>query len=307
MTESKENKFALAIQEQLTTTLLQKAASLPKNFNQTKFTQNCLTALDSIPDITECEPSTVVKVLMKGAVLGLDFLNKECYAICYKNNKTGKVDVNFQTDYKGDRKLAKIYSVEPIDTINAEIVRENDFFEVVYDDNKKNINFRPVPFNDGKIIGAFCVINFKNGSSISDSMSVKEMENIRDNYSKAKSSPAWEKSKGEMFKKTVQKRVLKLVEKSFESTEQLRAYDDCSDFEFNNETIQEPSRPLNVFAEPAQIETKAENNDTIEPEEIFHCADCGEIITEAENGYSKKMFKRPLCRACQKAEKDGRK
>ena len=94
MTEEKqqkqENQFALMIRETLTSTLIQKAASLPKNFNQTKFIQNCLTALEDIEKIEEVEPRTIVKGLMKGAVLGLDFLNGECYLIGYKNKETGK-------------------------------------------------------------------------------------------------------------------------------------------------------------------------------------------------------------------------
>jgi len=68
----KENQFAVMLQQNLTATLLQKAASLPKNFNQTKFVQNCLTAIEDIDDIENVEVSTIVKGLMKGAILGLD-------------------------------------------------------------------------------------------------------------------------------------------------------------------------------------------------------------------------------------------
>ena len=153
-----ENKFQLAIQEQLTTTLVQKAAQLPKNFNQTKFVQNCLSALDSIDGIEEVEPASVVKGLMKGAILGLDFMNRECYLIPYKNKDTGKKDVNFQTDYKGERKLAKLYSVKPVKEITTELVREGDFYEVEVKDNKKSVNWKPIRFNDKQIEGAFSVV-----------------------------------------------------------------------------------------------------------------------------------------------------
>ena len=60
-----ENAFQLAIQKQLTETLIQKAAQLPQNFNQTKFVQNCLSALDSIDDIEEVEPNEVDLAMLK--------------------------------------------------------------------------------------------------------------------------------------------------------------------------------------------------------------------------------------------------
>lgn len=313
--EVKENKFLTLIEQDLTATLLQKAASLPKNFNQTKFAQNCVTALQSIQDIEKIEPITVVQALMKGAVLGLDFLNRECYLICYKNKDTGKHEVNFQTDYKGEKKLVKLYSVKPVKEINTELVKEGDFFEKKYVDNKKIINFQPKPFNDGKIIGAFCIAVFEDGSTYSDDMSVKDMDDVRTNYSKAKDSPAWKKSPGEMYRKTVIRRTTKGVEKVFESPEQLRAYEESSDFEFNKPEALKPVVVSNVFAKPAapQIETKPENDTIIEAETTtpsepngeFMCSCCGVGINEAENGYSKKKFKKALCRACQDLAKKG--
>lgn len=310
----KQNQFAVMLQQNLTSTLIQKAASLPKNFNQTKFVQNCLTALEEIEDIEQVEVSTIVKGLMKGAILGLDFLNKECYLIAYKNKETGKLELNFQTHYKGEKKLAMLYSVKPIEEITTELVREGDFYEKSVVNNKKIVNFKSVPFSDNPIIGAFTVILYKDGSSYSDDMSKKDIENVRQSYSKAKNSPAWTNSVGEMYRKTVLRRTLKAVERVFESPEQLRAYDDCSDFEFNNKpALNGPTTALNVFApveQQAQLPGSVEQPEEekvidIQPEEKFVCEDCGAEINEAENGYSRKHFKRPLCRVCQKAAKEG--
>lgn len=315
MTEEKqqkqENQFALMIRETLTSTLIQKAASLPKNFNQTKFIQNCLTALEDIEKIEEVEPQTIVKGLMKGAVLGLDFLNGECYLIGYKNKETGKRELNFQTHYKGEKKLAMLYSVKPIEEITTELVREGDFYQKAVVDNKKIVNFSAIPFSNAPIVGAFTVILYKDGSSYSDDMSKQDIEQVRNTYSKAKDSPAWKNSEGEMYRKTVLRRTLKAVERVFESPEQLRAYDNCSDFEFNNQPAPAgPTKALNVFstvAAPVQIAEPVETPKDEDPAEQFFCEDCGIEITEAENGYSKKHFKRPLCRTCQKAAKEGEK
>lgn len=317
-----ENKFQLAIQEQLTTTLVQKAAQLPKNFNQTKFVQNCLSALDSIDGIEEVEPASVVKGLMKGAILGLDFMNRECYLIPYKNKDTNKKDVNFQTDYKGERKLAKLYSVKPVKEITTELVREGDFYEVEVKDNKKSVNWKPIRFNDKQIEGAFSVVLFEDGSSVSAEMSKKEMDDVRANYSKAANSPAWKLRPGEMYKKTVLRLNLKNVEKVFESPEQLRAYEEASEFEFNKTTAAPAPVVKNIYSEPVkQIEAKTvgivptETQTVIEADSVpvetqkqeqeqeFYCESCGKNISWAENTYSNKHFKKPLCRACQANEK----
>lgn len=314
------NNFQLAIQQQLADTLIQKAAQLPKNFNQTKFVQNCLSALDSIDGIEDVEPATVVKGLMKGAILGLDFMNKECYLIPYKNKDTGKRDVNFQTDYKGEKKLAKLYSVNPIEEITTELVRKGDNYKVEVRENKKFVNWEPKRFNDGAIEGAFCVVLYKDGSSVSAEMSKKEMDEVRTNYSKAANSPAWKNRPGEMYKKTVLRLNLKNVEKVFESPEQLRAYEEASEFEFNK-NVTSAAAPVvqNIYTEPVkQIEV---NNTVCDPkadaevpekepviidaevkekaEEEYFCEACGKKISWAENQYSNKHFGKALCRGCQ--------
>lgn len=313
-----ENTFQLAIQSQLTETLAQKAAQLPKNFNQTKFVQNCLAALDSIDEIEKVEPVTVVKGLMKGAILGLDFMNRECYLIPYNNKDTGKKDVNFQTDYKGEKKLAKLYSVNPIEEITTEIVRAGDFYEVEVKDNKKFVNWKPKRFNDGEIEGAFSVVLYKDGSSVSSEMSKAEMDEVRKVYSKAKESPAWKNRPSEMYKKTVLRLNLKNVEKVFESPEQLRAYEDASEFDFNNKQTEAAPVVKNIYnAEIKQIETQEQEQkqqpaeqvieaevvtpaeETKKDEAEFVCEDCGKKISWAENGYSNKNFGKPLCRSCQ--------
>ena len=48
-----DNGFLTTIENLLTETLIKKAAQLPKNFQQTKFIQNCVAALEDIEDIEE--------------------------------------------------------------------------------------------------------------------------------------------------------------------------------------------------------------------------------------------------------------
>ena len=129
--------------------LNEKAGALPKDFNQTRFLQNCMTVLLDIKDIEKIDAQSISRTLLKGAFLGLDFFNKECYAIPY-NRKEGNnwvKDIQFQTDYKGERKLARKYSQRPIKDIYAKLVREGDFFEEGVSNGEAYINFKPATFN----------------------------------------------------------------------------------------------------------------------------------------------------------------
>lgn len=215
--------------------------ALPEKFNQSRFILNSISLLKSkLSDYNNITPESVYLALAKGAYLGLDFFNGECYAIPYGG------EVNFQTDYKGEIKLAKIYSRNPIKDIYAKNVREGDFFEEVIECGKQAVNFRPKPFSDGKIIGTFAVVLFEDGSMMYDTMSVKEIEDIKNNFSKAKNSKAWSATPGEMYKKTVLRRLCKLIDLDFSSQQRL-AYEDAGDFDKNKANDRPATEAVNVF------------------------------------------------------------
>lgn len=206
--------------------LAKQVKALPKEFNKQRFLQNCMTVLqDGQADFSKCEATTVVRTLMKGAFLGLDFFNGECYAIPYGNQ------CNFQTDYKGEIKLCKRYSKNPIKDIYAKVVREGDDFEEVIENGVQTVNFKPKAFNDGNIIGAFAIVLYKDGSLMYDTMSTAEIEHTRQTFSKAANSKAWKESYGEMCKKTVLRRLCKLIDLDFDTAEQCQAFEDGSEFD----------------------------------------------------------------------------
>lgn len=206
-----------------------KVEALPKGFNQTRFLQNCMTVLQDTKGIEKVDPRTIARTMLKGAFLGLDFFNRECYAIPYGNT------LQFQTDYKGEIKLAKKYSINPIKDIYAKLVREGDDFQEEISDGKQTISFKPKAFNNGTILGAFAVALFKDGSMMYETMSVEEMEHVRNKFSKMANGQAWKDSTGEMYKKTVLRRLCKLIELDFDTIEQKQAFDEGSGLEFKND------------------------------------------------------------------------
>lgn len=238
-----------------------KQEALPKDFNKARFLQNCMTVLQDTKGIEQCQPITVARTMLKGAFLGLDFFNKECYAIPYNDT------LQFQTDYKGEIKLAKKYSFNPIKDIYAKVVRQGDEFQESIKDGQQTIDFKPISFNNGEIIGAFAVCLFQDGGMIYETMPKQEIEGIRNNFSKAKNSPAWTKTPGEMYKKTVLRRLCKLIELDFDSIESKKTYNETSDFEFQDESKHEVSNfdkkdvdEDKIVEADAEVEEDTENN-----------------------------------------------
>lgn len=243
------------IQNGLMTQLEDNVKALPKGFNRDRFVLNCITVIqDMLRDkkkaetLSKVNPATIPVCFMKGAFLGLDFFNGECYAIPYGSQ------MNFQTDYKGEIKLAKRYSKNKIRDIFAKNVRKGDFFEESVEGGKQNIVFKPQPFSNEQIIGTFAIVLYEDGSMLYDTMSVAEIEQIRNSFSKAKDSKAWKETPGEMYKKTVLRRLLKLVDIHFDTVEQMKAFEEGGDAEFNQTRLAEERRAaLPDNGQPADV------------------------------------------------------
>ncbi|MCJ8170995.1 recombinase RecT [Clostridium botulinum] len=71
----------MASPNNLNSLLKAKEKALLKGFNEARFLQNCMTVLKDIKNIEKCNEVSVVRTMLKGVFLGLDFFNKECYAI----------------------------------------------------------------------------------------------------------------------------------------------------------------------------------------------------------------------------------
>lgn len=227
--------------------------ALPTGFNKARFVQNTLSLLNDDPGLQKYGRNQLMLGLVKGAVLGLDFFNKEAFLVPYGTK------LNYQTSYTGSVKLAKKYSIRPIKDIYAKLVREGDTFEEGVVNGEQVVNFTPKAFNNGKIIGAFAVCLFDDGGLQYDTMSLEELENTR-KHSKASNSPAWRDFTGEMYKKTVLRRLCKHIEIDFENTEQRQVFDDETAIETDPKVIAEQEIAENANAE--------EFADVVEAEEI---------------------------------------
>ena len=251
----------------LTDALMDVSGVLPGDFNIPRFVQNSVALLNENTQLAEFarkNGTTQIKQgLLKGAYLGLDAMNKECYLIPYGNT------LSFMIDYRGNVKLAKKYSIRPILDIYAKVVRDGDDFEEVINNGIATINFKPLPFNNAGIIGAFAVCVYEDGGLMYEAMSLVDLENTRKS-SKASNSPAWTRFTREMYKKTVLHRLCKNIELDFGNNEQRKYF--MEDMEINTDDRENANTEEFIIEEPIP-DKELEKTETVENNEIIEQAD----------------------------------
>lgn len=224
--------------------------ALPSGFKKVRFLENCKAYLKDTTSYEKYTADLVGEVLFQGAILGLDFLARECHLL------TKEVLPKFQPDYKGEKKLAKKHSVRPVLDIYAKNVREGDDFREEIVNGKATLSFLPLPFNDSNIIGTFAVALFEDGGMIYETLSTKEIEEIQRHYGdKGQNNETIEKSRGEMFKRTALRRLCKHIELDMD-TNQMIAFEANSGFNFNQMT----QSPKSAQTSPFNLLEESEEN-----------------------------------------------
>lgn len=182
--------------------------ALPSVITPERFTRIALSALNNTPALQQCSPMSFIASLLNSAQMGLEPNTPlgQAYLIPYKNK--GQMECQFQIGYKGLIDLA--YRNGQMQTIQAQAVYENDFFEYEYGLEPKLVH-KPAYSDRGEITyfyGLFKTVNGGFGFSV---MSKADMDNYARTYSKAFASDysPWKTNYEEMAKKTVIKQALK--------------------------------------------------------------------------------------------------
>lgn len=215
----KKKEFSMV----LTDGLMENKEALPADFNIPRFVQNSVALLnknDTLKNYAVKYGIAPIKMnLLRGAYLGLDALNSEFHLIPYGDK------LEFIVDYRGARKLMMKYSVKPIADIFAEVVRQGDEYKRWSEDGVQHYKFDPMPFNGGVVTGAFAVCVFKDGTTLVEELSLKELEKIR-NKSKMGRTGAWADFTEEMYKKSAIHRLKKRVSLDFDNEKQQEIFNE---------------------------------------------------------------------------------
>ena len=258
--------LAIEVHKKLTSMLDQQAAALPEGFEPVRFIQNAMSVLLDTKGVDDFNPVDIARCLLKGAFLGLDFMQKECYCIPY----AGKAQ--FQTDWKGEAKLIRLYSVKPVADCYAKEIKEGDDFRFGVRDGKPFLE-HSATIGDKPVIGVYAVVLYTDGTFNYDVMTSEEVNKTRDRYSRKDSkgnhSQLWVDSYTEAAKKTVFRRMRKMISLLFKRPEQDQALEDGQDSNINlsersplpqltaGQEPKIPSKKQEEVSEPVKSKTSA--------------------------------------------------
>jgi len=177
----------------------------PQYLNLNRVMRLILAAQSRNPLLEKCTMDSVLLFFMRCAETGMEPIGAGgAWAVPFKNNKTGKYEMQFIPDWRGLIQSAK--RTEQIKHAYATIVCKGDTIEYQLGDNP-SIMHKPLLTDRGEMIGAYCIVTLPDDTKHIEYMELKQLEAVR-SRSKAKDGP-WKSDLEQMSCKTVVKRALK--------------------------------------------------------------------------------------------------
>ena len=236
-----------------------KFVQLPENYKESVFF--AMDKLTSLYDIEKVPSSDISKTLINMFSNKLDFRKNHCYFFVQndKNSPTGK-GLRFGWQYQGLIHVAKeqcdVFDVTPV------LVSEEDEFETHYQNGALIID-KHIPKFSGKIIGGYCVVEFKGGYNLIRYYTREELDKRR-NASKSPKGNfwAWER---EMFEKTlINATVKRIVETSSNTTVDESFYQDNETHKEHREVV---DAEIVEQGEPEEIEQPQQLQESTQEDE----------------------------------------
>jgi len=217
------------------------ARVLPKHLTPDRFCRVAITALTRNPKLQECSQESFFKCLLDLSAMGLEPDGRRAHLIPYGKEATLIID------YKGLVEL--IRRSGDVVSIRSETVCEKDEFEWTNGEVKHSVNWRE---DRGKMQAVYAEAIMKSGEKQTATMTMAEVESIR-KRSRAGSSGPWVTDFPEMAKKTVVRRLSKMLPLSSEIMDHVTKDDD----QFKAMRNVTPAE-MNPFVQKLTVETEAE-------------------------------------------------
>lgn len=234
-------------------------SALPKHLTAERVARVALNSIRKNPKLCQCAPETLCMAIMEASSLGLEIDQRgQAYLVSFWNSKTGTYDVQLITGYKGLIDL--VYRSGKVSSIMAEVVGENDKFNVTLGLEPK-LEHVPNLAGRGEIIAAYAVAIMKEGQKQFTVILREDIDKIR-NASKSKDSGPWKDWESEMVKKTVLKRLCKMLPLSPE-IQRATALEDAAEAGIA-QSLAETVIDIPVQEQPEQpaaIETQTQGNE----------------------------------------------
>jgi recombination protein RecT len=191
--------------------------ALPKHLTPERMIRVALTAVGRSEKLQQCNPATIAGCIVQASILGLepDGVLGEAYLVPFFNRKAnngkGGMECQLIPGYQGLLKLVR--NTGELKMIDVQEVCENDEFDFEKG-MEPYLRHKPAMGERGKITKYWAGAVLTNGGKQFEVMSVEDIELHRDKFSKAKDFGPWKDSPEWMFKKTVLRKLVKLLPKS---------------------------------------------------------------------------------------------
>ena len=285
---AKRNEQLVAVRGLLDKITPQIAAALPKHMTPERMARIAFSAMQRQPLLLECTPQSLALCVITASELGLEpNMIGHAYLVPYRNNKTGKTDAQLILGYKGLIDLARRSGA--LSTISVACVHERDKFEYELG-LEPRLKHRPYMDGDrGNVTLVYAVARLKDGGYQFEVMSRAEIEQVR-KKSKAGSSGPWVEHWDEMAKKTVLRRLCKLLPSSIELVRAV-AMDEATDAGVAAHTdivagfvdTEPDAEDAEIVSKPTASQKARERLGIAEPQEAASAPDAGlEAMEESE-------------------------
>ena len=183
-------------------------AALPRHMTVDRMLRVAFTCINTTPKLLDCTPRSLVASVLQVAQLGLEpGVLGHVYLIPFKDT------VQIVVGYKGLLKLAR--NTRELSTIFAQTVYEQDKFHYQFGTDPR-IDHVPSDLDRGEPTFYYAVARLKDGGVQFEVMRKDEIEKHRDRYSRAAKQGPWVTEFDEMAKKTVLRRLCKVLPASIE-------------------------------------------------------------------------------------------
>jgi recombination protein RecT len=191
------------------------AMAIPRHLSVDRMLRTALTCFSITPQLLECSPRSLLGAVVQCAQLGLEpGILGMAYLVPFRDRKRGTTEVTLIPGYRGLLDLARRSG--EISTIQAHGVRRKDRFNYRYGLDPQLDHIPSEDTDRGELSHVYAIARLKDGGVQFEVMTRPEIDAHRDRYSRASAIGPWQTEYEEMAKKTVLRKLCKLLPASIE-------------------------------------------------------------------------------------------
>lgn len=227
-------------------------ASIPRHITPERFARIALTATQKNPELLNCTQVSLFQSLLELGAMGLEPDGYRAHLLPRRHKgadgRGHELRAEYQLDYKGIVELVRRNDGAMIRTIQAEVVYENDAFDVSFGTGS-HLTHKPAKGKRGDRVCVYAYIGYLSGAEDFVVLDMDEVNRARAQSRRSGEGP-WEMWYDEMAKKTAFRRLSKWVTLSPETRDAVR----------RDEENEYPAEPVAAPAEQMAANTQAKSD-----------------------------------------------